>query len=77
MASKHKRLVVVKLRTAARKLKTSSRHALASRVFLCNKVKHSSNGVATLCSEIWHKHRKDTGSKSQAQAWRSGAYTYG
>ncbi|ETM31691.1 hypothetical protein L914_20776 [Phytophthora nicotianae] len=31
------------------KLKPSSTHALASRVFLCNKVKHTSNGVATSC----------------------------
>ncbi|KAG6617110.1 uncharacterized protein IUM83_04878 [Phytophthora cinnamomi] len=41
------------------KLKTSSKHALASRVFLCNKVKHTSNGVATSCFEIWHKYWKD------------------
>ncbi|KAE9051589.1 hypothetical protein PR003_g1549 [Phytophthora rubi] len=44
---------------SACKLKTSSKHALASRVFLCNKVKHQSNGVATSCFEIWHKHWKD------------------
>uniref|UniRef100_H3GNA7 PiggyBac transposable element-derived protein domain-containing protein n=2 Tax=Phytophthora ramorum TaxID=164328 RepID=H3GNA7_PHYRM len=44
---------------AACKLKTSSMYALASRVFLCNKVKHSSNGVATSCFEVWHKHWRD------------------
>ncbi|ETI30034.1 hypothetical protein F443_22847 [Phytophthora nicotianae P1569] len=40
------------------KLNASSTHVLASRVFLCNKVKHTSNGIATSCFEIWHKHWK-------------------
>ncbi|ETO82696.1 hypothetical protein F444_03196 [Phytophthora nicotianae P1976] len=41
------------------KLKTSSRNAQAARVFLCNKVKHTSNGDAISCFEIWHKHWKN------------------
>lgn len=41
------------------KLKTTSRHELAARVFLCNKVKHCSKGEPTSCWDIWHKHWKN------------------
>ncbi|KAG2840833.1 hypothetical protein PC111_g3317 [Phytophthora cactorum] len=36
------------------KLKPASKNALAARVFLCNKVKHSVNSVSASCFEIWH-----------------------
>lgn len=38
------------------KLHTSSKQPLASRVYLCNKVKHVNNGESVSCFEIWHKH---------------------
>ncbi|KAF1787839.1 hypothetical protein GQ600_6235 [Phytophthora cactorum] len=40
---------------AVYKQKTSPKRSLASRVCLCNKVNHTSNGEATSCFEIRHK----------------------
>ncbi|KAG3115383.1 hypothetical protein PI124_g12812 [Phytophthora idaei] len=40
-------------------MKTASKHALAARVFLCNKVKHSVNSVPASCFEIWYKYWKN------------------
>ncbi|EGZ13000.1 hypothetical protein PHYSODRAFT_334829 [Phytophthora sojae] len=41
------------------KLKTAAKNAHTARVFLCNKVKHTSNGEAVPCLEIWHRHWKN------------------
>lgn len=52
------------------KLKSSSKHQQAARVFLCNKVKHTSNGQALSCFEIWHRHWKNGTRIPQARAKR-------
>ncbi|ETK83389.1 hypothetical protein L915_11389, partial [Phytophthora nicotianae] len=38
------------------KLRTASKDPKALRVYLCNKVKHTSNGESVSCFEIWHRH---------------------
>ncbi|GMF51737.1 unnamed protein product [Phytophthora fragariaefolia] len=41
------------------KLKAASEKARASRVFLSNKIKHTSQGETITCFNIWHDHWKD------------------
>jgi hypothetical protein len=43
------------------KLETSSKNPKAARVFLCEKVRHSHDGVPMSCFDMWHK------------AWRNGS----
>ncbi|POM60489.1 hypothetical protein PHPALM_30649 [Phytophthora palmivora] len=38
------------------KLHSNSKKATVTRVYLCNKVKHTSNGETVSCFEIWHRH---------------------
>ncbi|POM75577.1 Hypothetical protein PHPALM_7307 [Phytophthora palmivora] len=38
------------------KLHSNSKKATVTRVYLCNKVKHTSNGESVSCFEIWHRH---------------------
>ncbi|OWZ18592.1 LOW QUALITY PROTEIN: hypothetical protein PHMEG_0007295 [Phytophthora megakarya] len=38
------------------KLHSSSKKVIATRVYLCNKVKHTHNNEAGSCFEIWHRH---------------------
>ncbi|OWZ20130.1 hypothetical protein PHMEG_0005488 [Phytophthora megakarya] len=43
-------------RAGEAKLKTAAKNAQAARAFLCNKLKLTSNGEATPCFEVWHRH---------------------
>ncbi|POM69318.1 Hypothetical protein PHPALM_14408 [Phytophthora palmivora] len=38
------------------KLRSNSKKATVTRVYLCNKVKHATNGESVSCFEIWHRH---------------------
>ncbi|KAG2902702.1 hypothetical protein PC117_g21416 [Phytophthora cactorum] len=38
------------------KLETASKSVDAAQVFLCNKIKHTTQGEVATCFDIWHKH---------------------